>query len=308
MSSASNHYQILKVTRDAPDTVIRAAYKTLMQQYHPDKFQGDPKLAHEISLQLQLAYDILIDRQQRANYDQWLAQQERRQTQYTALQPNRQSKNGIKLIKLAIFLALIGIIIQLFDRQPSTQPPALLSPLSTNKTPHPTVTPPKAAEPPVRSKTRQISTPYWTSNHQSVMLNSTDLPNGGCLGGRSVEEYEDGALFVSCVQAQPSGQTELDILLPSVTGSYISAGYCQQGVYHFYQASDCTNGIYKAKQGDRVVYSDQQNASEQAKLALGARVPKYWHKQNEVGQAISVQECERIFEHRPDYHIGPCAF
>jgi DnaJ-class molecular chaperone len=31
------HYDNLKVSRDAPDFVIRAAYKTLTQKYHPDK-------------------------------------------------------------------------------------------------------------------------------------------------------------------------------------------------------------------------------------------------------------------------------
>jgi len=44
------HYDNLKVSRDAPDNVIRAAYKTLSQKYHPDKNPGDERAAHVMAV------------------------------------------------------------------------------------------------------------------------------------------------------------------------------------------------------------------------------------------------------------------
>jgi len=41
MTRVRTHYDNLKVARDAPHEVIRAAYKTLSQKYHPDRSQGD---------------------------------------------------------------------------------------------------------------------------------------------------------------------------------------------------------------------------------------------------------------------------
>ena len=34
---ARTHYHTLHIAPDAPETVIRAAYKTLAQTYHPDR-------------------------------------------------------------------------------------------------------------------------------------------------------------------------------------------------------------------------------------------------------------------------------
>ena len=36
---ALDPYKILKISRDAPDEVIRAAYKVLASKYHPDKIR-----------------------------------------------------------------------------------------------------------------------------------------------------------------------------------------------------------------------------------------------------------------------------
>jgi len=41
-----DYYIILGVLPDAEDVVIRAAYKALVQRYHPDRFKGDPAEAH----------------------------------------------------------------------------------------------------------------------------------------------------------------------------------------------------------------------------------------------------------------------
>jgi DnaJ-class molecular chaperone len=36
MTNIRTHYDNLKVARNAPDSVIKAAYKALCQTYHPD--------------------------------------------------------------------------------------------------------------------------------------------------------------------------------------------------------------------------------------------------------------------------------
>ena len=43
-----DYYLILGVLPDAQDVVIKAAYKALVQRYHPDRFQGELKPKKEI--------------------------------------------------------------------------------------------------------------------------------------------------------------------------------------------------------------------------------------------------------------------
>ena len=45
MSRVRTHYDDLKVARDAPPEVIRAAYRSLSLKYHPDYNPGDPRAA-----------------------------------------------------------------------------------------------------------------------------------------------------------------------------------------------------------------------------------------------------------------------
>lgn len=74
-----NFYDILNVSRSAPPEVIRAAYKTLSQKYHPDKFAfasaTDKTFANNMMMQLNQAYQILSDPIQRREYDAWLDRQ-----------------------------------------------------------------------------------------------------------------------------------------------------------------------------------------------------------------------------------------
>ena len=64
-----NFYQILGVTQDAEDFVIRAAYKALAQRYHPDKYQGSSDEAIAKMHLINEAYGILSDTQKRKIYD-----------------------------------------------------------------------------------------------------------------------------------------------------------------------------------------------------------------------------------------------
>ena len=54
------------------DIIIRAAYKALAQRYHPDKWHGDSKEAHEKMSEINEAYEVLSDIQKRKEYDKEL--------------------------------------------------------------------------------------------------------------------------------------------------------------------------------------------------------------------------------------------
>ena len=57
MIDGITYYQILGVAADAEDIVIKAAYRSLSQKYHPDRWQGDPKVAQERMSMINRAYD-----------------------------------------------------------------------------------------------------------------------------------------------------------------------------------------------------------------------------------------------------------
>ncbi|GEM_PF-2055987 len=61
-------YKILKISRDAPDEVIRAAYKVLASKYHPDKNPGDSASARMMQ-HVNDAYALLSDPDRRRKYD-----------------------------------------------------------------------------------------------------------------------------------------------------------------------------------------------------------------------------------------------
>jgi len=71
MARLRTHYDNLKVAPDAPLEVIRAAYKTLSQKYHPDRNPGD-KEAERVMMLINVAFDILSDPEKRAKHDEWI--------------------------------------------------------------------------------------------------------------------------------------------------------------------------------------------------------------------------------------------
>jgi len=65
------HYDTLKVSRDAPIEVIRAAYRALSQKYHPDRNPADSAAADTMGL-LNNAYEVLSDPERRHAHDAWI--------------------------------------------------------------------------------------------------------------------------------------------------------------------------------------------------------------------------------------------
>lgn len=62
-----DYYKILGVEKNATESDIKKAYRKLAQKHHPDTGQGDEKKFKEATQ----AYEVLSDKQKRAQYDQF---------------------------------------------------------------------------------------------------------------------------------------------------------------------------------------------------------------------------------------------
>jgi DnaJ-class molecular chaperone len=67
MESGPNHYNLLKVSRDASSTLLKKAYRTLSLELHPDKNKS-PTAAEDFQ-KAKVAFDVLIDRELRGIYE-----------------------------------------------------------------------------------------------------------------------------------------------------------------------------------------------------------------------------------------------
>ena len=75
MINGKTFYQVLGVLNTAEDIVIRAAYRSLSNRYHPDKWAGDKTIAHERMSEMNVAFDVLGDMAKRKKYDNELKEQ-----------------------------------------------------------------------------------------------------------------------------------------------------------------------------------------------------------------------------------------
>ena len=78
MSRIHTHYDNLKVARNAPPEVIRAAYKTLSQKFHPDRNPDKPNATRNFQL-INQAYEVLSNSTRRRAHDDWIAAEEAKQ-------------------------------------------------------------------------------------------------------------------------------------------------------------------------------------------------------------------------------------
>lgn len=65
------HYETLGILPDAPDAVVRAAYKALSQIHHPDRHpEGNRAEANARMAEINAAYEVLSDKDRRKAYDE----------------------------------------------------------------------------------------------------------------------------------------------------------------------------------------------------------------------------------------------
>src|SRR5260370_39033668 len=66
----TDYYEVLSVSRDASDQELKASYRKLAMQYHPDRNPDDP-LAEDKFKECSEAYSVLSDPEKRAAYDRY---------------------------------------------------------------------------------------------------------------------------------------------------------------------------------------------------------------------------------------------
>lgn len=82
-----DYYSILGVARDASYLAIKAAYRSLAKEYHPDLYGGDKK-KERIFKQINEAYSVLSDTDARMAYDnRMVVEEQRQQTGHTPQPP-----------------------------------------------------------------------------------------------------------------------------------------------------------------------------------------------------------------------------
>ncbi len=72
MKSLNTHYNSLQVVETASAEVIKSAYKSLAQKWHPDKNPENRAEAERISCMINEAYAVLSDPKRRREHDEWI--------------------------------------------------------------------------------------------------------------------------------------------------------------------------------------------------------------------------------------------
>ena len=68
---SKDYYKILGIERGASDAEIKKAFRAAARKYHPDQATGDKKEAEKKFKEVSEAYEVLGDKQKRAQYDQF---------------------------------------------------------------------------------------------------------------------------------------------------------------------------------------------------------------------------------------------
>lgn len=122
MEKIQTHYDNLQISRIASDTVIRAAYRGLSQQYHPDKNPERPEEAERVMKILNEAYAVLSDPVRRKQHDEWIDSQERNERRDAPAATHQSSESDVPpnevIVRLkrgvAIGYFLFGVAILIF--------------------------------------------------------------------------------------------------------------------------------------------------------------------------------------------------
>lgn len=109
MAREPNFYDVLGVRREASDEEIRAAFRRLARELHPDRFQGpEKKRAEERFQRITQAFNVLSNPEMRARYDRSLEAA----TPSGPVDPRELAK---ALLAKAVSLAKQGDVVQAHD-------------------------------------------------------------------------------------------------------------------------------------------------------------------------------------------------
>ena len=100
-------YAVLQISRSATKKEIRAAYRSLVARYHPDRHQGNPleELAAARMVEINRAYDLLSDPARRAAFDAGAS----------PARPDRAAAErlmGRRFIKVAALLLVLPLVLR----------------------------------------------------------------------------------------------------------------------------------------------------------------------------------------------------
>jgi hypothetical protein len=101
MQKIYTHYDNLKVARNAPLEVIRAAYKTLSQKYHPDRNSDNPDASRIMAI-INASYAVLSDPAKREEHDAWIAEKESAATEQNKPRQNSQAAQAPQVATTSI--------------------------------------------------------------------------------------------------------------------------------------------------------------------------------------------------------------
>ena len=181
------HYDNLRVARNAPDEVIKAAHKALSRKFHPDLNPGNAEAAR-IMCVINASYAVLSDPEQRKRHDEQIMRAEldlidEGQSPIHASRDKRQpgANSSSKIFTVTVWVAMIALSLFLpfytrhHNPDPSNQPaPNQSPPASTNPVLNEPIPDTTAANP-------QAFTPRPTTlapSYKTTWTRPSTAPNG----------------------------------------------------------------------------------------------------------------------------------
>ena len=90
----TDYYEILEVSRNSSDEIIKAAYRTMCKKYHPDTFTGPRAVAEERIRKINEAYRVLGHPADKRRYDALYDQRRKTVARLSSASPRREAPKG----------------------------------------------------------------------------------------------------------------------------------------------------------------------------------------------------------------------
>lgn len=87
------YYDVLQVSPSADPEVIKAAYRSLAQRFHPDKNPGNPDAEQNLKI-INRAYEVLSDPAKRVSYDAALKEEDQNSSTANTSRPTKDAGNN----------------------------------------------------------------------------------------------------------------------------------------------------------------------------------------------------------------------